>query len=436
MGVKQRIQVEPVRLSVNSAGGFPISIGVPRGAGRMQVQSDAELVCIPGGAHPLHRAAVAEQEVVCGGEGPGAVFVTKAVTHPGRDPRLVQGDPEPYAIRESFVDDSGVLCKALARIPVSPAAQILQRLRQVPMIERKHRFYGALSQAVDKSAVKLEAVLVGRTAPLGLDAGPGHGEAVLPYHLRAGIPDSLRQGVAVGFDQFVDYICDLVQGEDARSVAVEHSGVMDVVPPTLQRRPDREVLDDRVWDAGPSTLRREVSYMAGPQARAVDQNRHFHAASFRKVRNETRILHVAVYGPRLTGDERVNDERAVLHTASQREVLSGEQFAASLGVLDEVLLATPDVLVNRDIVEFDEAVVFEEVVYVLGVVLARLGDEVPEAAHQLEAHLVFGVHVRVFQRREQQRVGVLAFDFEACHPGDVVDAGALVEKLLMLDPDV
>jgi hypothetical protein len=132
MGVKPRIQVEPVCLCVNSAGGFPISIGVPRGAGRMQVQSDAELVYISGGAHQLHREGVAEQEVVSGGEGPGAVFVSrgvdaKAVTHPGRDPGLVQGDPEPYAIRESFVDDSGVLCKALARIPVSPAAQILQR---------------------------------------------------------------------------------------------------------------------------------------------------------------------------------------------------------------------------------------------------------------------------------------------------------------------
>src|SRR5215208_6013195 len=236
--------------------------------------------------------------------------------------------------------------------------------------------------------------------------------------------------------ELVDQRCYLVQGEDARSVAVEHSSVMDVVPPTRQRRPGCEVLDDRVWDAGPSTLRREVSYMAGPQARAVDQYRHFHAASFRKVRNETRILHVAVYGPRLAGDERVHDERAVLDAAPQREIFSIEQFATGLGVLNEVLLAAPDVLVNRYVVEFDEPIVLEEVGYVLGVVLARLGDEVPEAAHQFEAHLVFGVHVRVLHGREQSRVGVLAFHFEARHPGDVVDAGALVEKLLMLHTDV
>src|SRR5215213_10497898 len=155
MGFKQRVQVEPVCLSVNPASGLPIGFAVSRGAGRMKVQSDAELVSVPGGAHPLYCEAVAEHEVVRGGERHGAVFVArgvdaKTVTHPGRDPGLVKGDPEPYAIRESFVDDSAVLCKSLARIPVSPAAQILQRLRQVPMIERKHRFYGALSQAVDK----------------------------------------------------------------------------------------------------------------------------------------------------------------------------------------------------------------------------------------------------------------------------------------------
>src|SRR5918994_4031806 len=219
-------------------------------------------------------------------------------------------------------------------------------------------------------------------------------------------------------------------------MAVEHGGVMDVVPPALQRSPDSEVLNSGVRGAGGGALRRKIPDVAGTQARAVDQDRHLDTASFGEVRNEARVLDVAVYGPRLAGDERVHDERAVLDAATKREVFSREQFATGLGVLDEVLLATPDVLVNRDIVEFDEAVVFEKVGYVLGVVLARLGDEVPEAAHKFEAHLVFGVHVRVLHRREQSWVGVFAFHLQARHPGDVVDAGALVEKLLMIHPDV
>src|SRR5215217_2015546 len=105
----------------------------------------------------------------------------EAVTHPGRDPGFVQGDPEPDTIREGLVDDARVLCKAIARVPVGPAAHILQRLRQVPVVEREHRFDRALPQAVDEPAVEVEASLVGVTAPFGLDAGPGHREAIGMY---------------------------------------------------------------------------------------------------------------------------------------------------------------------------------------------------------------------------------------------------------------
>src|SRR5215204_6190625 len=84
--------------------------------------------------YQIRGPARAEQEVMCGGERPGAVIVSRgvdaeAVTHPGGDPGLVQGDPEPHALREGLVDDSSVLCEALARVPAGPAAQIFQRLR-------------------------------------------------------------------------------------------------------------------------------------------------------------------------------------------------------------------------------------------------------------------------------------------------------------------
>src|SRR5215204_562921 len=253
---------------------------------------------------------------------------------------------------------------------------------------------------------------------------------------RTGGPDAFRQGFTVGFYEIVDHLGYLVEREHACSVAVEHGGMINVVPPSLQRRPDREVLDRRVRGAGRSTLRREVSYVAGTETGLVNQDRHFDTATFGEVRDEAGVLDVAVYGARLAGDERVHDERGVLHAALEREVLAVEEFTTGLGVLNEVLLAAPDVLVHRDIVEFDEPVVLEEVGYVLGVVLARLGNEVTEATHKLESHLVFGVHVRVLHGREQQRVGVLAFDLEACHPGDVVYAGALVEKLFVPYPDV
>src|SRR5215203_3846317 len=249
-------------------------------------------------------------------------------------------------------------------------------------------------------------------------------------------PDTLRQGFTVGFYELIHHLCYLVEREHARSMAVEHGGVIDVVPPALQRRPDREVLDSGVRGAGRRALRREIPDVAGTKTGVVGQDRYLDTAPCGEVRNEAGVLDVAVDGPRLAGDERMHDERAVLHAAPQREFLSGEQFATGLRILDEVLLAAPDVLVNRHVVELDEPVVPEEVGYVLGVVLARLGDEVSEAAHQFEAHLIFSVHLRVLHRRKETRVSILAFHFEARHPGDVVDTGALVEKFLMLDTNV
>src|SRR5215211_692601 len=93
--------------------------------------------------------------------------------------------------------------------------------------------------------------------------------SALPSHLRPGIPDSLGEGIAVGFDQFVDHVCDLVQGEDARGVPIEHGSMINVVPPSLQRRPYREVLNRRVRGAGRGTLRRKITHVAGTQTRIV-----------------------------------------------------------------------------------------------------------------------------------------------------------------------
>ena len=64
---------------------------------------------------------------------------------------------------------------------------------------------------------------------------------------------------------------NLIEGEDARGVPVEHRGVVDVVPTPFQRRSDREVLDRHVRRAGRGELRREVADVAGMQAGAVDQ---------------------------------------------------------------------------------------------------------------------------------------------------------------------
>jgi hypothetical protein len=55
---------------------------------------------------------------------------------------------------------------------------------------------------------------------------------------------------------------------------------MDVAPPALQRRPDREVLDSGVRGAGRRALRRKVPDVARTQTGVVHQDQHLDTASF------------------------------------------------------------------------------------------------------------------------------------------------------------
>ena len=68
-------------------------------------------------------------------------------------------------------------------------------------------------------------------------------------------------------------------------MAVEHGGVIDVVPPALQRRLDREVLDGGVRGAGGGALRRKVPDVTGTQTSVVNQDRHLDTAPCWEVRN-------------------------------------------------------------------------------------------------------------------------------------------------------
>src|SRR5215211_1838665 len=142
-----------------------------------------------------------------------------AIAQPGRDPGLVQGDPERNRVTERLVNDPGVLGEPLARLPHGPSAAIFQRLRQVPVVERQHRFYGALPQALYELAVVVETLLVCETVPLRLYPGPGHGEAV-------GLQPEVGHEIEVFFEAVV-----LVAG-DIAGVAVENlsGGVGEGVP--------------------------------------------------------------------------------------------------------------------------------------------------------------------------------------------------------------
>jgi hypothetical protein len=108
---------------------------------------------------------------------PGSVDAG-GVPQVGRAPRLVVGRPQADPVAETPGDHVGVLRERLRRAPHEPAALLLQRLRQVPVEQRRAGGQAALEQAVDQPVVVVQAAFLHPAPPLGQDPRPGHREAV------------------------------------------------------------------------------------------------------------------------------------------------------------------------------------------------------------------------------------------------------------------
>ena len=120
------------------------------------VRHDRGLVCaaVAGREHTVHVAAV------------------------GHHPGLVQRGPQRHAVVERFVDRAGVVSEPVCDVGVEPAAAVVQRRRQVPVIERGHRRDAGTQQLVDESFVEAEAGRIDTPAAIGHHATPGDAETV------------------------------------------------------------------------------------------------------------------------------------------------------------------------------------------------------------------------------------------------------------------
>jgi hypothetical protein len=123
-------------------------------------------------AQRAQRQAVGEQQVMRRAQGgrpvadPGSLGPVR-VTEEGHDPRLVVGDPLRHAVAQMRRDEPGVLGEAVRGVALAPAAAVLQRLRQVPVVERRDGLDPALEQAFGQSPVEVEPAAFaarGRTA--------------------------------------------------------------------------------------------------------------------------------------------------------------------------------------------------------------------------------------------------------------------------------
>ena len=94
-----------------------------------------------------------------------------------RAERLVEGGPVADPVAERLVHRDRVVEEALRGVAVRPAAGLLDRLRQIPVVEGEPGQDAVLEQFVDESAVEVDARRV-RPDRRRLDARPAHREAV------------------------------------------------------------------------------------------------------------------------------------------------------------------------------------------------------------------------------------------------------------------
>ena len=148
-----------------------------------RIEGDADQRIRAGGAQRLDGAPVREQQGVRGAQGETEVVSTGCVlavvvAEEGAAPRLIERDPVADAVADALADGLGVAGEGVGGGARRPAAQVLERLRQVPVIEGDPGFDARVEQVVDESLVPVQARGVGLALAIGEDARPGDREAV------------------------------------------------------------------------------------------------------------------------------------------------------------------------------------------------------------------------------------------------------------------
>ena len=93
------------------------------------------------------------------------------VTEHRENPGLVERHPVLHAIAECVGHYGSVVSKNFGEVAIGPSAGILERLRQIPMIERHPRLDVPLEHLVDDAVVEVEALLINGPLPSGMMRG-------------------------------------------------------------------------------------------------------------------------------------------------------------------------------------------------------------------------------------------------------------------------
>nr|ACR50752.1 conserved hypothetical protein [Streptomyces longisporoflavus] len=178
-----RVQPPAVDVTVGPHGRRPVRLAVGGRLDRTEVVHDADTGVGGRRADGLDGETVTEVQMVRGVH--RGLDVGETRRHPSlqmADPRgaqrLVEGRPVLDPVAQTLGDDGGVGGEVLGRLAGRPAAAVLERLREVPVVERGEGGDARLQQAVHQPVVEGDPGLVHRPVPAGDDTRPGEREAV------------------------------------------------------------------------------------------------------------------------------------------------------------------------------------------------------------------------------------------------------------------
>jgi hypothetical protein len=84
---------------------------------------------------------------------------------------FVEGGKMPNPVAIAARHQGGIIGEPKSDIAILPAAKIIQRLRQIPMIQAQPGLYAVAEQFVDQTIIEVEAQAVGLAAPFGNTRG-------------------------------------------------------------------------------------------------------------------------------------------------------------------------------------------------------------------------------------------------------------------------
>ena len=193
MTLENTAKIPAVEHGVGKVGGSQILGLVGGRLGLFQIEHDAQVFGAVG-AQGVNGRAVGIEHMMHGARGGALVAVAgsmgaEIVAEIGDAPGLVDGRGGFEPVAEFPGNQRGVVGEPAGNVAVHPAAPVLQRGRQIPVVKRGVGLDAAFEHAIDQTVVKVETSLVDATGSLGDQSRPGKREAI---GIKAAIADQIE----------------------------------------------------------------------------------------------------------------------------------------------------------------------------------------------------------------------------------------------------